>query len=161
MVVSKDSLAHRKRNLHFSKAQPATTTFKCSTILTKTSTAFHRMSAFHYSGGPNHNTQGSLITTQKAMQLRKAVFPGTLTGGEESRARMTFSEEWKGKGFCFNVAQQDLAYGLVQVKGGPCGLFAAVQAYVLKYLLFVDSAHSLRLSVQPMVARAACRRSSR
>ncbi|KAJ3254612.1 hypothetical protein HDU77_003992 [Chytriomyces hyalinus] len=95
-------------------------------------------------GGPNHNTQGSLITTQKAMLLRKAVFPGTLTGGEESRARMTFSEEWKGKGFCFNVVQQDLAYGLVQVKGGPCGLLAAVQAYVLKYLLFVDSAHSLR-----------------
>ncbi|TPX67997.1 hypothetical protein CcCBS67573_g07322 [Chytriomyces confervae] len=95
-------------------------------------------------GGPNHNTQGSLITTQKAMLLRKAVFPGTLTGGEESRARMTFSEEWKGKGFCFNAVQQDLAYGLVQVKGGPCGLLAAVQAYVLKYLLFVDSAHSLR-----------------
>ncbi|KAJ3233979.1 hypothetical protein HDU81_001804 [Chytriomyces hyalinus] len=94
-------------------------------------------------GGPN-NTQGSLITTQKAMLLRKAVFPGTLTGGEESRARMTFSEEWKGKGFCFNVGWQDLAYGLVQVKGGPCGLLAAVQAYVLKYLLFMEAAHSLR-----------------
>ncbi|KAI8613550.1 hypothetical protein BC830DRAFT_1131677 [Chytriomyces sp. MP71] len=93
--------------------------------------------------GASVSVAGTLITTQKATLLRKLIFPGTMTGGEESRARMTFTEEWKGKGFCFNTVS-DLAYGLVQIKGGPCGLLAAVQAYVLKYLVFVDKAHNLR-----------------
>ncbi|KAJ3137418.1 hypothetical protein HK100_000687 [Physocladia obscura] len=88
-------------------------------------------------------TRGVLISTQKALLLRKVVFPGTISGGEESRARSTFADEWRGKGFCFND-NSDLAYGIVQIKGGPCGLLAAVQAFVLKHLLFVESVHNIR-----------------
>ncbi|KAJ3126815.1 hypothetical protein HK098_007109 [Nowakowskiella sp. JEL0407] len=47
----------------------------------------------------------------------------------------SFGEEWKNKGFVFSSVE-DLKYGLVQINGGPCGLLAAVQCYVLKNLLF-------------------------
>ncbi|KAJ3027820.1 UNVERIFIED_CONTAM: hypothetical protein HDU68_003021, partial [Siphonaria sp. JEL0065] len=87
---------------------------------------------------------GALISTQKAFILRKLVFPGAMGAGEESRARCTFTEEWKGKGFCFSE-NPELAYGTVQIKGGPCGLLASVQAYILKHLLFVEKAHNIRI----------------
>jgi hypothetical protein len=80
-------------------------------------------------------SKGTLISTNKALALRKVTFPGT--GSEDSRGRAAFMEEWKGKGFLFSTVP-DLTYGLVQSKGGPCGLLAAVQAYILKYLLFSD-----------------------
>jgi len=32
----------------------------------------------------------------------------------------------------------DLGYGLIQYKGGPCGILASVQAFVIAYLLFGD-----------------------
>ncbi|KAJ3292146.1 hypothetical protein HDU79_001717 [Rhizoclosmatium sp. JEL0117] len=89
-------------------------------------------------------TGGALIPTREAYLLRKLVFPGTIGGGEESRARSSFTEEWRGKGFVFST-NPDLAYGTVQIKGGPCGLLASVQAFVLKHLLFVEKAHNVRL----------------
>ncbi|XP_032620560.1 putative ubiquitin carboxyl-terminal hydrolase MINDY-4 [Chelonoidis abingdonii] len=49
-----------------------------------------------------------------------------------------FSEEWKIQNFTFNSVPQ-LKYGIVQKKGGPCGVLAAVQACVLQQLLFGDS----------------------
>ncbi|NXJ64987.1 MINY4 hydrolase, partial [Rostratula benghalensis] len=49
-----------------------------------------------------------------------------------------FSEEWKIQSFTFNNAPQ-LKYGIVQKKGGPCGVLAAVQACVLQQLIFADS----------------------
>ncbi|KAJ3070480.1 hypothetical protein HDU98_006523 [Podochytrium sp. JEL0797] len=94
-------------------------------------------------GGMDAVGGGVLISTRDAWLLRRLVFPGTLTGGDESRARMGFTEEWKGKGFCFGT-NAEVAYGLVQIKGGPCGLLASVQAYVLKHLLFVEKAHNIR-----------------
>uniref|UniRef100_K7G631 Ubiquitin carboxyl-terminal hydrolase MINDY n=1 Tax=Pelodiscus sinensis TaxID=13735 RepID=K7G631_PELSI len=48
-----------------------------------------------------------------------------------------FSEEWKIQNFTFNSIPQ-LKYGMVQKKGGPCGVLAAVQACVLQQLLFGD-----------------------
>ncbi|XP_053732301.1 probable ubiquitin carboxyl-terminal hydrolase MINDY-4 isoform X1 [Synchiropus splendidus] len=47
----------------------------------------------------------------------------------------SFSAEWKNQSFTFSESS-DLRYGIVQNKGGPCGVLAAVQAYVLKKLLF-------------------------
>ncbi|KAM9832014.1 putative ubiquitin carboxyl-terminal hydrolase MINDY-4 [Neosynchiropus ocellatus] len=47
----------------------------------------------------------------------------------------SFSAEWKNQSFTFSESS-DLRYGIVQKKGGPCGVLAAVQAYVLKELLF-------------------------
>ncbi|XP_010015438.1 PREDICTED: protein FAM188B [Nestor notabilis] len=49
-----------------------------------------------------------------------------------------FSEEWKIQNFTFNNIPQ-LKYGIVQKKGGPCGVLAAVQACVLQRLIFADS----------------------
>uniref|UniRef100_A0A8C2TE94 Ubiquitin carboxyl-terminal hydrolase MINDY n=1 Tax=Coturnix japonica TaxID=93934 RepID=A0A8C2TE94_COTJA len=49
-----------------------------------------------------------------------------------------FSEEWKIQSFTFSNIPQ-LKYGIVQKKGGPCGVLAAVQACVLQQLIFGDS----------------------
>ncbi|KAM6452915.1 putative ubiquitin carboxyl-terminal hydrolase MINDY-4 isoform 1-T1 [Liasis olivaceus] len=49
-----------------------------------------------------------------------------------------FSEEWKVQSFAFNE-NPELKYGIVQKKGGPCGVLAAVQAHVLQHLIFGDS----------------------
>lgn len=73
--------------------------------------------------------RGKIITTQKAIALRTLVFPG-------ENGKATFSDEWKGKGFVFNMSAPELFYGLVQLKGGPCGLLASVQAFILKHLLY-------------------------
>lgn len=49
-----------------------------------------------------------------------------------------FSIEWKNQGFMFSETH-DLGYGIVQKKGGPCGVLASVQAFVLKKLLFENN----------------------
>ncbi|XP_053359378.1 probable ubiquitin carboxyl-terminal hydrolase MINDY-4 [Clarias gariepinus] len=46
-----------------------------------------------------------------------------------------FSEEWRCQSFTFSN-RPALRYGIVQKKGGPCGVLAAVQAAVLQKLLF-------------------------
>ncbi|XP_022071808.1 probable ubiquitin carboxyl-terminal hydrolase MINDY-4 isoform X2 [Acanthochromis polyacanthus] len=46
-----------------------------------------------------------------------------------------FSAEWRNQGFTFSETH-DLRYGIVQKKGGPCGVLASIQAFVLKNLLF-------------------------
>ncbi|KAB5567107.1 hypothetical protein PHYPO_G00228960 [Pangasianodon hypophthalmus] len=46
-----------------------------------------------------------------------------------------FSEEWRCQSFTFS-SRPALRYGIVQKKGGPCGVLAAVQATVLQKLLF-------------------------
>ncbi|XP_035655040.1 probable ubiquitin carboxyl-terminal hydrolase MINDY-4 isoform X1 [Oncorhynchus keta] len=55
-----------------------------------------------------------------------------------------FSAEWRSQSFTFSDAP-DLRYGLVQKKGGPCGVLASVQACILQKLLFEgagsDSGH--------------------
>ncbi|KAM4547704.1 putative ubiquitin carboxyl-terminal hydrolase MINDY-4 isoform 1-T1 [Odontesthes bonariensis] len=47
-----------------------------------------------------------------------------------------FSVEWRNQGFTFS---DDLRYGIVQRKGGPCGVLASIQAFVLKKLLFENT----------------------
>ena len=45
----------------------------------------------------------------------------------------------KKKAFTF---QDDISFGLVQKRGGPCGVLAVVQAFILKYLLFTKNPNS-------------------
>ncbi|KAI1889249.1 hypothetical protein AGOR_G00177200 [Albula goreensis] len=53
-----------------------------------------------------------------------------------------FNEEWKAQSFTFSDVP-GLTYGIVQKKGGPCGVLASVQACVLQHLLFENtSRHS-------------------
>ncbi|XP_051980901.1 probable ubiquitin carboxyl-terminal hydrolase MINDY-4 [Xyrauchen texanus] len=51
-----------------------------------------------------------------------------------------FTEEWKQQNFSFSETS-GLKYGIVQKKGGPCGVLAAVQACVLQKLLFEESSN--------------------
>ncbi|XP_061853285.1 probable ubiquitin carboxyl-terminal hydrolase MINDY-4 isoform X2 [Colius striatus] len=68
-----------------------------------------------------------------------------------------FSEEWKIQSFTFNNIPQ-LKYGIVQKKGGPCGVLAAVQACVLQQLIFADNNRNKDIcSLQPSeVHRTKC-----
>ncbi|KAK3043858.1 hypothetical protein RJ639_000557 [Escallonia herrerae] len=43
--------------------------------------------------------------------------------------------QWSNQGIRFSP-DQETSMGLVQHEGGPCGVLAAIQAFVLKYLLF-------------------------
>uniref|UniRef100_A0A3Q3XN65 Ubiquitin carboxyl-terminal hydrolase MINDY n=1 Tax=Mola mola TaxID=94237 RepID=A0A3Q3XN65_MOLML len=58
-----------------------------------------------------------------------------------------FTVEWRNQGFTFSETH-DLRYGFVQKKGGPCGVMASVQAFVLKKLLF-ESSDGSDPSLQP------------
>ncbi|KAM4739145.1 putative ubiquitin carboxyl-terminal hydrolase MINDY-4 isoform 2-T2 [Anableps anableps] len=53
-------------------------------------------------------------------------------------SRSCFSTEWKNQGFTFSETH-DLRYGIVQRKGGPCGVLASIQAFFLKKLLFENT----------------------
>ncbi|XP_008110422.2 probable ubiquitin carboxyl-terminal hydrolase MINDY-4 [Anolis carolinensis] len=60
-----------------------------------------------------------------------------------------FSEEWRIQSFTFSDNPL-LKYGIVQKKGGPCGVLAAVQACVLQHLIFGDrNRNSDTRSLQP------------
>ncbi|KAG7382587.1 hypothetical protein PHYPSEUDO_004728 [Phytophthora pseudosyringae] len=48
--------------------------------------------------------------------------------------KKTFSSHWEEQGFVFSTVH-DLQYGLVQHQGGPCGILAVVQGYVVRFLL--------------------------
>ena len=50
-----------------------------------------------------------------------------------------FPPSWSQQGLHF-CTQEGLAYGMVQNEGGPCGPLAVVQALVMAYLLFGDTA---------------------
>ncbi|CAB4032743.1 Hypothetical predicted protein, partial [Paramuricea clavata] len=68
------------------------------------------------------------ITLKQAKDLKTIVFGSTVN---------SFNSEWRNQGFTF-CHLDHLKYGIVQHKGGPCGLLASVQAVVLKQLLFND-----------------------
>ncbi|KAI7798025.1 putative protein FAM188B, partial [Triplophysa rosa] len=68
-----------------------------------------------------------------------------------------FTEEWKQQNLTFSGIP-GLKYGIVQKKGGPCGILAAVQACVLQKLLFEESSNDAsyeRLQVSE-IARTKC-----
>ncbi|XP_074140664.1 putative ubiquitin carboxyl-terminal hydrolase MINDY-4 isoform X3 [Sminthopsis crassicaudata] len=80
------------------------------------------------------------MTFSAAKEIKTILFGSTLCG---------FSEEWKLQNFTFSEVTQ-LRYGLVQNKGGPCGVLAAVQGCILKKLLFGgDSRSSSIRELQP------------
>mmetsp|Transcript_14732 Transcript_14732/g.21678 ORF Transcript_14732/g.21678 Transcript_14732/m.21678 type:complete len:555 (-) Transcript_14732:156-1820(-) len=66
------------------------------------------------------------IDAETACGLRRLVF------GDRDAA---FNDAWANQGFPFNQSE-GLGFGLVQHQGGPCGAIAAVQALVLRHLLF-------------------------
>lgn len=84
---------------------------------------------------------GCPIDQRTAMELKVVLLGSSLN---------CFSVEWRNQGFTFSEAH-DLRYGIVQKKGGPCGVLASVQAFVLKKLLFenIDSSHTSLEKLRP------------
>ncbi|KAG7493458.1 hypothetical protein JOB18_009233 [Solea senegalensis] len=67
-----------------------------------------------------------------------------------------FSVEWRNQGFTFSETH-DLRYGIVQKKGGPCGVLASIQAFVLKKMLF-ENTESSNASLQSLTPSSSARR---
>jgi hypothetical protein len=62
--------------------------------------------------------------------------------GPEARA-VQFPDSWARQNLQLQGARAPLSFGLVQHKGGPCGILASVQALMLRQLLYPDdSAHA-------------------
>ncbi|XP_070472254.1 probable ubiquitin carboxyl-terminal hydrolase MINDY-4 isoform X2 [Equus przewalskii] len=87
-----------------------------------------------------------LQTVSKPIDLSVAKDLKTLLFGSSF---CCFNEEWKLQSFSFSDAAS-LKYGIVQNKGGPCGVLAAVQGCVLQKLLFEgDSRADYARQLQP------------
>ncbi|XP_069114259.1 probable ubiquitin carboxyl-terminal hydrolase MINDY-4 [Argopecten irradians] len=69
------------------------------------------------------------ITLQTAVNLKTIIF---------GHANQNFNDEWRYQSFTF-CDLPNLKFGIVQKKGGPCGVLAAVQACVLQEMLFGDN----------------------
>jgi len=69
------------------------------------------------------------IDEDTARSLKQVLF------GASTTAASAFNEEWMRQGFGFS-RRPGLEYGVVQRKGGPCGVLAAVQAALLKQMIF-------------------------
>lgn len=65
------------------------------------------------------------IKAEEAIEIKMLLF---------SDPRRVFPDAWKKQGFYF-TKKAHLGYGLVQRAGGPCGVIAAMNAYVLAELL--------------------------
>ncbi|AWP10922.1 putative protein FAM188B [Scophthalmus maximus] len=76
-----------------------------------------------------HECAGRPMDQHIAMELKAVLLGSSLS---------CFSVEWRNQGFSFSETH-DLRYGIVQKKGGPCGVLASVQAIVLKKLLFENT----------------------
>ncbi|XP_058036206.1 probable ubiquitin carboxyl-terminal hydrolase MINDY-4 isoform X2 [Ahaetulla prasina] len=88
--------------------------------------------------GPEPLTLYTYQVTTKPIDFNLAKDLKTLLFGSSLGC---FNEEWKMQSFTFNE-NPELKYGIVQNKGGPCGVLAAVQAHVLQHLIFGDSSRN-------------------
>lgn len=57
-------------------------------------------------------------------------------------------DAWKKQGLFFSESRH-LTYGLVQKKGGPCGVLASIQALVLRYLRYSGGNLSSSMNLRP------------
>lgn len=67
------------------------------------------------------------ISMAEAGALKKLVF---------GNGKLTFNSAWTQG--VFPSSTEGLSYGIVQREGGPCGVLATVQAFLLRHLLFMD-----------------------
>lgn len=79
------------------------------------------------------------ISLETAMGLKTLIF---------GNPKASFTPEWRNQSFSF-CDLYGLEYGIVQLKGGPCGVLAAVQAFVLKHLLFGGKRGDTKKRLQP------------
>ncbi|XP_038078272.1 probable ubiquitin carboxyl-terminal hydrolase MINDY-4 [Patiria miniata] len=79
------------------------------------------------------------ITQEQAIELKNVLF-GSASGA--------FNEEWRMQSLGFSDINR-LEFGIVQHKGGPCGVLASIQACMLRHLLFGEGKISTVSSLQP------------
>ncbi|CAO2834075.1 unnamed protein product [Amaranthus hypochondriacus] len=80
---------------------------------------------------------GEELSVEEANQLFSMVF-----GGSVSKEILA---QWSNQGIRFSP-DPETSMGLVQHEGGPCGVLATIQGFVLKYLLFVPEESSISAS---------------
>ncbi|KAL1533497.1 ubiquitin carboxyl-terminal hydrolase MINDY-3-like [Salvia divinorum] len=78
-------------------------------------------------GEAKNGDSGMELPLDEANQLFSMIF-----GGGVSKDVLT---QWCNQGIRFS-SDPETSMGLVQLEGGPCGVLAAIQGFVLKYLLF-------------------------
>lgn len=83
----------------------------------------------HRLGGPGDKSPRA-ITESEALGVRELIF---------GDCGMRFNDAWREQGFYFCQGVSGLGYGLVQAEGGPCGVLAAVQAFLLEVHTLLDS----------------------
>ncbi|XP_029640899.1 probable ubiquitin carboxyl-terminal hydrolase MINDY-4 isoform X1 [Octopus sinensis] len=86
-----------------------------------------------------------MSTVRKPIDLNTAMKLKTLILGSPNSQ---FSQEWAKQNLEF-CSLPKLQYGIVQKKGGPCGVLAAVQAYVLLEMLFGEDKVNTDSSFEP------------
>jgi hypothetical protein len=77
----------------------------------------------------------SSLTDEMLAKFRKIIWPPGLSEDDTNR--------WHSEGFVFSE-EDHIRAGLRQSRGGPCGVFAAVQAFMLKGMLFENGGESER-----------------
>ncbi|XP_033127189.1 probable ubiquitin carboxyl-terminal hydrolase MINDY-4 isoform X2 [Anneissia japonica] len=88
------------------------------------------------------NFNSKPITLKQAMEIKNLIF-GT--------SQSAFNDEWRAQGFGFSNTSH-LEYGIVQHKGGPCGVLASVQACMIRQLLFGEGKLASPASLQPLTS---------
>ncbi|KAD5507557.1 hypothetical protein R6Q59_031646 [Mikania micrantha] len=88
-------------------------------------------------------SSGEELSLEHAHQLFLMVF-----GDEVSKGILA---QWSNQGIRFSP-DEETSMGLVQHEGGPCGVLATIQAFVLKYLLFFPQELVKNVSKSPMVS---------
>lgn len=79
------------------------------------------------------------MTAEEKLSLCSPNFPFVSQAMKQlifGSANLSFNDEWRLQGFCFGAEPPELSFGLVQRKGGPCGVLSVVQAELLRGLLF-------------------------
>ncbi|CAI9116551.1 OLC1v1017728C1 [Oldenlandia corymbosa var. corymbosa] len=84
---------------------------------------------------------GKELSAEDAQQLFSIIF-----GDEVTKDILA---QWSNQGIRFSP-DSETSMGLVQHEGGPCGVLATLQAFVLKYLLFIPEVSGI---VVPALAR--------
>ena len=116
-------------NARITAARSLSTSSTARNILTPARSASASTNALFPPPPPSAPTP---ISLNDAQTLRNLTF-----GAASATNAQQFSQSWKQQGFYF-TQHAALPFGLVQRDGGPCGLIAAVQAEVLRELLWGD-----------------------
>jgi hypothetical protein len=111
------------------KVEPIKRTFQLTTTTTTSNSSLNKtISSNTTSANEPIDYTVKSIDFETAKSLRMLIF-GNLN--------QTFTDDWKNQSFNFSDIAK-LKFGIVQKKGGPCGVLASVQAYVLKDLIFLS-----------------------